>query len=188
MLGDMAAPPVPTPPSLKRQMIDLLDKYLLGQISSRDLIRATVPMLMLSAHKRGRKSYIEKLLMDLSAKEETQITREYIYAMRETIIGETAINEKDRKKVFKRTVRKLIERLLFEEIDINYFLSTAFDLMTDYHDAIEGEPAFAEFFDQIRSFSEAIRNRTPENKAGYAALAELILNFYQEQYKTLWDE
>ncbi len=177
--------------SLKTQMVELLDKYLLGYISSRELINATVPMLMISGHKRGRKSYIEKFLIDISSRQEHEISRGYIYQVRETIIGEGTIPEKDRKKVLKRTLKKLIERLVFEEIDAEYFLSGVYDIMCDFHEEIELELPVKSFLESIRSFSDQLQqqqNEQSENMSRYGPLVQLITDFYDKNFKGLWDE
>lgn len=177
--------------SLKKQMIDLLDKYLLGYISSRELINAAVPMLMISSHKRGRKSYIEKFLIDISSRPEEGISREYIYRIRESMAGEGAISEKDRKKILKRTIKKLIERMMFEEIDIVYFLSNIYDVMCDFDEEIETEPAVKSFLESIRMFSDELRKKQEaegENPSHYAPLVEMVTDYYEKNYKSVWDE
>lgn len=176
--------------SLKKQMVDLLDKYLLGYISSAELIKATVPMLMLSGNKRGRKNYIEKYLMDISSKAENDISRKYIYQIRETIIGEGNIPEKDRKKILRRTIKKLIERLIFEEIDPEYFLSGVYDIMLDFHEEIEQEPVIRSFMDSVRLLSEDLQKIGEEKKSRdeFAPILDLVTDFYDTNYKGLWDE
>jgi hypothetical protein len=177
--------------SLKTQMVELLDKYLLGYISPKELINAAVPMLMISTHKRGRKNYIEKLLMDISSRPENQISREYIYQIRETIIGEGVIPEKDRKKVLKRTLKKLIERLIFEEIEVGYFISSAYDVMCDFHEEIELEPIVKSFLESIRTFSDDLpkmKNGMTDSSKIFTPLIQLITEFYDINFKGLWDE
>ena len=176
--------------SLKKQMVDLLDKYLLGYISSAELIKATVPMLMLSGNKRGRKNYIEKYLMDISSKAENDISRKYIYQIRETIIGEGNIPEKDRKKILRRTIKKLIERLIFEEIDPEYFLSGVYDIMLDFHEEIEQESVIRSFMDSVRLLSEDLQKIREEKKSQneFSPILDLVTDFYDTNYKGLWDE
>ncbi len=177
--------------SLKKQMIDLLDKFLLGYISSKELINATIPMLMVSSHKRGRKSYIDKFLIDISFCPEESISREYIYRIRESIAGEGDISEKDRKKILKRTIKKLIERMMFEEIDIVYFLSNIYDVMCDFDEEIETEPEVKSFLETIRTFSDELRNKQKaegENPSQYAPLVKMVTDYYLTYYKSVWDE
>ncbi|MCI0445524.1 hypothetical protein L0152_20210, partial [bacterium] len=110
--------PMPeSPKSLKQEMLNLLDQFLQGYLSAKDLKNAIVPMLIVSTHKQGRKNYIEKYLLDLSGRNESELTRDYIFTLREMIGGDAVTGEKDRKRVFKRSLRKLIERYFYEEID-----------------------------------------------------------------------
>ncbi len=176
--------------SLKKQMIELLDQFLLGYISGKELINATVPMMMLSANKRGRKNYIEKYLIELSGKEASEVSRDYVYAIRESITGD-AVNTKDRKQVFKRTLRKLIERYLFDEIDTSYFLSVLFDLAVENDADISTEKDIQQLLDRIQALNfhaetAALAGSSPE--AAEASLVEMVTAFYQEYYRSLWDE
>jgi hypothetical protein len=177
--------------SLKSQMVGLLDQFLLGYVSAKDLINATVPMLMLSGHKRGRKNYIEKFLMEIASKPESELTRDYIYNIREIILGEMSFNEKDRKKVLRRTIKKLLERYLFDEIDVPYFLSTLYDLLCDFHLEIEEEKPVKKFFDEIYLLAghiQRINDSSDYSSVDEETLTHLISEFYNNNFKTLWDE
>lgn len=171
-------------------MVLLLDQFLLGYISSKDLINAAAPMLIVSQNRRGRKNYIEKYLMELAGKTEQELTREYIYKIRETIKGEVVTSEKDRPKVFRRTLRKLLERFIYEEIEEAYYLSMLSDLMVDYHLEIRTEPDIKRFFERIQTlFSDTNQkeSQTSENKS-ISSVIEVTLDFYDNYFKGLWDE
>ncbi len=177
--------------SLKTQVIRVLDQYLLGYISARDVINASVPLLMLSAHKRGRKNYIEKILTEIASKPEEELTRDYIYDIREFILGETAIKEKDRKKVLRRSLKKLIERYLFDEIDFSYFLSTLYDMMCDFYQEIENEETIKNFFDAIVAQTRPLmKTIASPSSAGIneEKVSAFIANYYNDTFKSLWDE
>ncbi len=178
-------PPGGLSKSLKKQMVELLDQYLLGYISPKDLLKATVPMVMVSTHKKGRKNYIERMLLELSGKSEHELTRDYIYAMREMLTDEVS-DPKDRKKVLKRTLRKLIERYVFEEIEMPYFLSMIYDLAVDFHVEIASETAIKHLIDSIQllNFSPEVGS-SPESEK---QLVDLVTDFYEDYYKGLWDE
>ncbi len=179
--------PSETRSSLKKDMIRLLDQFLLGYVSPRELKNAVVPMLMVSGHKKGRKNYIEKYLIDISSKEESDLTRDYIYGMREFLAGDSLPSEKDRKRVFRRALRKLLERYLFDEIDGAYCISALADLSVEY-DA-ELEPDVRKFLDDVHAFSvvsrQALeRNETPPDEE---ALIERVNQFYEMYFRGLWD-
>lgn len=176
--------------SLKKQMIELLDRFLLGHISGQELLDATVPMMMVSTHQLGRKNYIERYLIELSGKAESDISRDYVYSMRETIAG-YSVNAKDRKKVLKRTLRKLIERYLFEEIDSTYYLSVLFDLAVEHDAELTTEPEVSTYLDRVQALNfhpetAAMAGSSPEKAE--TQLAELTTDFYEAYYKGLWDE
>lgn len=171
--------------SFKKEMIRILDQFLLGYISAQELKKTAVPMLMVSANKKSRKNYIEKYLMDIAGKPDTELTRNYIYGIRENIAGEQIISPKNRKLLLRRTLRKLIERLLFDEIDHEYFLSALFDLAVDFHDQVNTEP-------DVKFFIDTIHNRSQQMIASSAAekmemVIEAATTFYENYYKGLWD-
>jgi len=177
--------------SLKQEMLNLLDEYLLGHISAKDLKNAVVPMLMVSTHKRGRKNYIEKYLLDISGKPEEELTREYLFSIRETIGGEQVTSEKDRKRVFKRTLRKLIERYFYEEIDETYYLSTLYDMMVDFETEWTSEKVIKDYFEKVQSYGSKLKSLTPASPILpelATALIEITNDFYESYYKGLWDE
>ena len=170
-------------PSLKKQTVQMLDQFLLGYISPKDLINAAAPMLIVSQSKRGRKNYIEKYLMELSGKTEQELTREYIYKIRETIRGDVVTSEKDRAKVFRRTLRKLLERFIYEEIEEAYFLSMLSDIMVDYDLEIQAEPDVKVFFAKIQTLF-SLANQTKQAPS----VINVTLDFYDSFFKGLWDE
>lgn len=175
--------------SLKKQTVHLLDQFLLGYISAKDLINAAVPMLMVSQNRRGRKNYIEKYLVELAGKPETELTRDYIYKIRETIKGEVVTSEKDRSKVFRRTLRKLIERYLYDEIEEPYYLSMLSDMMVDFYDQIQTEPDVKRYFDLIQKmFTEKKTHSETPTEEPLAGIKASTLDFYDHYFKGLWDE
>ena len=176
--------------SLKKQTVVMLDQFLLGYISAKDLINAAAPMLIVSQSKRGRKNYIEKYLMELAGKTEQELTREYIYKIRETIKGEVITSEKDRSNVFRRTLRKLIERFIYEEIEEAYYLSMLSDLMVDFHQEVQSEPEVKGFFDKMQLLvTGAYQSGTQMPKGEpLTSVIEVTLNFYDGYFKGLWDE
>lgn len=176
--------------SLKKQTVHLLDQFLLGYISAKDLINAAAPMLMVSQNRRGRKNYIEKYLMELAGKTEKDLTRDYIYKIRETIKGDVITSEKDRPKVFRRTLRKLLERYIYEEIEETYYLSMLSDLMVDFHLEIHTEPDVKRFFDKVQNmFSETSQTIPKTEETGSTpSVIEVTLDFYDNYFKGLWDE
>ncbi|MBX7151013.1 hypothetical protein K1X84_05195 [bacterium] len=171
--------------SFKKEMIRILDQFLRGYISAQELKKSAVPMLMVSANKKGRKNYIEKYLMDIAGKPDAELTRNYIFGIRENIAGEQIVSPKNRKLLLRRSLRKLIERLLFDEIDNEYFLSMLFDLAVDFHDQVNTEP-------EIKFFIETIHNQTRQSAASASkkieAVIESISSFYENYYKGLWDD
>lgn len=176
--------------SLKIEMVRLLDQFLLGYISAKDLIGGVVPMLILSQNKRGRKNYIEKYLMEISGKTEQELTREYIYKVRETIKGEVVTSEKDRSRVFRRSLRKLVERFMYDEIEEPYYLSMLSDLMIDFHKEIQAEPDAKHFFDNVQVLfsskdSTATRNQSVPPPP---TIMDISMDFYENYFKGLWDE
>jgi hypothetical protein len=175
--------------SLKSEMVWLLDQFLLGYISSKDLISGVVPMLMLSQHKRGRKNYIEKYLMEIAGKTEQELTREYVYKIRETIKGEVVTSEKDRSKVFRRTLRKLVERFMYDEIEEPYYLSMLSDLMIDFHKEIQAEPEAKRFFDNLQILFSS-KESSAQNQATppMPSVMDMSMDFYESYFKGLWDE
>ena len=177
-------------PSVKMEMVRLLDQFLLGHISQKDLVNACVPMLMLSQNKRGRKNYIEKYLMEISGKSEQELTREYVYQIRETIKGEVVTSEKDRPKVFRRTLRKLIERFMYDEIEESYYLSMLSDMMVDFYQEIQTEPEAKRFFDNLQIlFSRKDLQATQSLEvSSLPTVLEMTLDFYDSYFKGLWDE
>ncbi len=170
-------------------MVHLLDQFLLGYISQKDLINACVPMLMLSQNKRGRKNYIEKYLMEIAGKSESELTRNYIYRIRETIKGEVVISEKDRSKVFRRSLRKLAERFMYDEIDEANYVSMLSDMMVEYHQEILAEPEVKRFLDglQILLSRKDLPTTSPESIVSPSVM-DMTLDFYDNYYKGLWDE
>lgn len=186
----MRAVPRDSRKSLKKQMLHLLDQYLLGYISANDLIKASVPMLTLSANKRGRKNYIEKHLMEIAAKSEQDLTRDYVYRLRETITGDVITSEKDRSKIFKRALRKLIERFLFEEIESGYFITMLYEMMFDYDAEMNTEKEIRTFFEKIQivtTYPSEVSGVMPSDTSA-EAIFDTALVFYDSYYKSLWDE
>ena len=186
----MRAIPDKSRKSLKKQMVQLLDQYLLGYISAKDLKKGAVPMLTLSASQRGRKNYIEKYLMEIAGKSDKDLSRDYVYRLRETITGDVITSEKDRTKVFKRSLRKLIERLVYEEIESDYFVTLLYELMFDYDAEVNAEKEIRSYFEKIQKLtkypgdSETILS----SDASAAAIIQVSLEFYDSYYKGLWDE
>lgn len=167
-------------------MIRILDQFLRGYISAQELKKSAVPMLMVSTNKKGRKNYIEKYLMDIAGKPDQELTRNYIYGIRENIAGEQILSPKNRKMLLRRSLRKLIERLLFDEIDHEYFLSTVFDLAVDFHDQIETEPEIKIFIDAIHRQAQPSVALSPAERM--EAVLESVTVFYESYYKGLWDD
>ena len=176
--------------SLKNEMVRLLDQFLLGYISAKDLIGGVVPMLMVSQNRRGRKNYIEKYLMEIAGKTEQELTREYVYKIRETIKGEVVTSEKDRSKVFRRSLRKLVERFMYDEIEEPYYLSMLSDLMIDFHQEIQAEPEVKHFFDNIQILFSEKDSPPQQNQTAppIPSVMEMSLDFYESYFKGLWDE
>lgn len=176
--------------SLKIEMVRLLDQFLLGYISAKDLIGGVVPMLMLSQNKRGRKNYIEKYLVEISGKTEQELTREYVYKIRETIKGEVVTSEKDRSKVFRRTLRKLVERFMYDEIEEPYYLSMLSDLMIDFHKEILAEPDAKRFFDNLQILFSSKSSTAAQNQTvpSTPSVMDMSMDFYESYFKGLWDE
>jgi hypothetical protein len=176
--------------SLKKQMVQLLDQFLLGYISAKDLKHAAVPMLTLSANKRGRKNYIEKYLMEIAGKSDKDLSRDYVYRLRETITGDVITSEKDRAKIFKRSLRKLIERLVYEEIDSSYFVTTLYELMFDYDAEANAEKEIKSFFEKIQKLTTypSDSEASISSEASAQSILQVSLEFYEAYYKGLWDE
>lgn len=176
--------------SLKKDMVRLLDQFLLGYISAKDLMGGVVPMLMVSQNKRGRKNYIEKYLMEISGKTEQELTREYVYKVRETIKGEVVTSEKDRSKVFRRSLRKLVERFMYDEIEEPYYLSMLSDLMIDFHKEIQAEPEAKRFFDNLQVLFSSKNSTATRDQAVQPAptVMDMSMDFYESYFKGLWDE
>ncbi len=174
--------------SLKKDMIRLLDQFLLGFVSPKDLKNAVIPMLMVASHKKGRKNYIEKYLLDISSKDDAQLTRDYIYRMREYISGDSVPSEKDRKRVLRRSLRKLIERYLFDEIDGPYFISSLADLAVEYSNELEPEVQL--LIDDVQAYAHFLREARQMNTdpPDEEALVERVNGFYESYFKGLWDE
>lgn len=179
-----------TKPSLKRQMVGILDQFLRGVISARELRSAALPLLQISAHKRGRKNYIERYLVDISGKKDSELTRDYIYELRDMIIGDAVTSEKDRGRVFKRTLRKLIERYFYEEIEEAYYLSLLYDLMFEFDSEVEREPAVKNFFAQIQSATPIHDDQMTvvEIAETQDVIYDKTMDFYEEYFKSLWDD
>ena len=185
----MNTAPDPRKKSLKKEVVHLLDEYLLGHISAKDLIQATIPLLMVSENKRGRKNYIEKYLMELGGKSEAELSRDYVFEVRETIKGDRIVSQKDRSKLMRRALRKLIERYLYDEINEEYYLSTLSDLMFDYHQEIGFDQELKNFFDRLLSVIPPAENL--EATVPKTTDAEWVLNetadFYDSYFKGVWD-
>lgn len=171
-------------------MVRMLDQFLLGYISSKDLVGGVVPMLMLSQHKRGRKNYIEKYLMEIAGKTEQELTREYVYKIREIIKGEVVTSEKDRSKVFRRTLRKLVERFMYDEIEESYYLSMLSDLMIDFHKEIQAESDAKRFFDNLQVLFSSKSSTAAQNQTvpPTPTVMDMSMDFYESYFKGLWDE
>ncbi len=174
--------------SLKKDMIHLLDQFLLGFVSPKELKNAVVPMLMVSSHKKGRKSYIEKYLLDISAKDDSELTRDYVYDVREFISGETISSGKDRKRVLRRSLRKLVERYLFDEIDGPYFISSLADLAVEYNNELE--PEMQKLIEDVHGYSQFLREsqQNGSDPPNEEQLVERVNGFYETYFKGLWDE
>ncbi len=186
----MRAAPHDSRKSLKKQMLQLLDQYLLGYISANDLIKASVPMLTLSASKHSRKSYIEIYLMEIAGKSEKDLTRNYVYRLRETIIGDVITSEKDRSKIFKHALRKLIERFLFEEIESGYFITMLYEMMFDYDAEMNAEKEIRSFFEKIQvvtTYSDGTSDAVSSDTSA-ETIFDTALAFYNSYYKGLWDK
>ncbi len=167
-------------PSLKKALLHILEKFLMGKISVRDLQNAVIPLLQISVHKPGRKNYIEKYLLEISAQGE-KLSRSEVYEIREKILGQF-VNADEKRNPFKYTLRKTIERFLYDEIEAEYFIGLLSDLF------VENENEWKNDMD-LKNYFNVIQNTVPleAKELDSERILDLTIEFYDRYYRSLWD-